>query len=122
MDPRYSAQDLVRCIDCEDPASLFCHSCLNYFCPDHGDQHASQVGFFMHDVTDIMYRYWRQCSHHPGFKCTIRCPGCNSNICEKCTSRLHKNHYISGFSAAVTRQTGINFNILRFLYSYAHCI
>ena len=97
MDPRHSAQDVVRCVLCKDAvAPVYCKVCHMYLCNDCLAQHLSDKSQ-VHSVVSLTQflstLHCPKCSYHPDNQCELYCDNCDCPICLHCvTSEKHKRH------------------------------
>nr|XP_034307655.1 E3 ubiquitin-protein ligase Midline-1 isoform X2 [Crassostrea gigas]XP_034307656.1 E3 ubiquitin-protein ligase Midline-1 isoform X2 [Crassostrea gigas]XP_034307657.1 E3 ubiquitin-protein ligase Midline-1 isoform X2 [Crassostrea gigas]XP_034307658.1 E3 ubiquitin-protein ligase Midline-1 isoform X2 [Crassostrea gigas]XP_034307659.1 E3 ubiquitin-protein ligase Midline-1 isoform X2 [Crassostrea gigas]XP_034307660.1 E3 ubiquitin-protein ligase Midline-1 isoform X2 [Crassostrea gigas]XP_03430766 len=99
MDPRLSAQDVVRCDLCEDHLVQnycdFCHVklcklCIGEHISDEYDKHKI-VPFQQRESTLI----FPICKKHSKETCKLQCMSCNNYICAKCLIlKEHKGHNV----------------------------
>ncbi|XP_061167921.1 uncharacterized protein LOC133176881 [Saccostrea echinata] len=100
MDPRKSAQDIIRCDLCEDAIVQmycdFCHanlcfSCIGKHISDDYDKH--KVVPFQQRKSTLIYP---KCTTHQTRGCEFHCKTCNTFVCSLCTiSDTHKGHTVS---------------------------
>ncbi|XP_062585027.1 E3 ubiquitin-protein ligase TRIM45-like [Saccostrea cucullata] len=97
MDPRLSAQDVIRCTVCKDKiVQMYCNLCHMNLCKDCVGEHISDVSK-KHDVVPFELRrsklVYPQCKTHSEENCEMLCEDCNIPACPKCgTSSTHKRH------------------------------
>ncbi|XP_052704880.1 E3 ubiquitin-protein ligase TRIM71-like [Crassostrea angulata] len=97
MDPRNSAQDLVRCTLCQDSvAPMYCEVCHIYLCKDCVEKHLSDSSK-VHKVVSLKQYLTSlsnpKCRKHPAKQCELHCEQCNIPICAKCiSSGKHSGH------------------------------
>ncbi|XP_055999643.1 uncharacterized protein LOC125656909 [Ostrea edulis] len=107
MDPRHSAQDVVRCDLCETATVQmycdFCHvnlcfSCIGKHIADDYEKH--KVVPFQNRKSTLIYP---KCSTHQKKVCELLCKECDMSVCSLCidnqlSSDKHKGHTFSIFS------------------------
>ena len=95
MDPKNSAQDLVRCHLCEKPFPLyFCEHCDTNLCPSCAGKHLLD-GSTVHKVLSIKHRWsgYPNCSIHCIKRNELYCKQCHIPICVQCAcSTEHRGH------------------------------
>ncbi|XP_061186697.1 E3 ubiquitin-protein ligase TRIM71-like [Saccostrea echinata] len=97
MDPRFSAQDVIRCDLCETAVVQmhcdFCHvnlckPCIGDHISDEYDEH--KIVPFQKRKSTLIYP---KCTTHQTKFCDLQCKECNIPICSLCsTSQQHKGH------------------------------
>ncbi|XP_055999600.1 uncharacterized protein LOC125655527 [Ostrea edulis] len=96
MDPRQSAQDVVRCDLCETAIVQmycdFCHvnlcfACIGKHIADDYDKH--KVVPFQNRKSTLIYP---KCSTHQTEKCKLHCKECDKFVCSLCAADKHKGH------------------------------
>nr|XP_022305039.1 uncharacterized protein LOC111112036 isoform X1 [Crassostrea virginica] len=90
MDPRHSAQDVVRCALCRDAvAPLYCNVCHTHLCGDCVEKHFSDKSK-VHNVVPLEQFLstlnYPKCSTHPAKQCELQCEQCDIPICTSCIS------------------------------------
>nr|XP_022304494.1 tripartite motif-containing protein 2-like isoform X2 [Crassostrea virginica] len=90
MDPRHSAQDVVRCALCRDAvAPLYCNVCHTHLCGDCVAKHFSDKSK-VHTVVPLEQFLstlnYPKCPTHPTKQCELRCEQCDIPICSSCIS------------------------------------
>nr|XP_022304526.1 tripartite motif-containing protein 2-like [Crassostrea virginica] len=90
MDPRYSAQDVVRCALCRDAvAPLYCNVCHTHLCKDCVEKHFSDKSK-VHNVVPLEQFLstlnYPKCPTHPTKQCELHCEQCDIPICSSCIS------------------------------------
>nr|XP_022305044.1 uncharacterized protein LOC111112037 isoform X3 [Crassostrea virginica] len=90
MDPRYSAQDVVRCALCRDAvAPLYCNVCHTHLCKDCVEKHFSDKSK-VHNVVPLEQFLstlnYPKCPTHPTKQCELSCEQCDIPICTSCIS------------------------------------
>nr|XP_022305807.1 uncharacterized protein LOC111112568 [Crassostrea virginica]XP_022305808.1 uncharacterized protein LOC111112568 [Crassostrea virginica] len=90
MDPRYSAQDVVRCALCRDAvAPLYCNVCHTHLCKDCVEKHFSDKSK-VHNVVPLEQFLstlnYPKCPTHPTKQCELQCEQCDIPICISCIS------------------------------------
>nr|XP_022309173.1 uncharacterized protein LOC111114921 [Crassostrea virginica]XP_022309174.1 uncharacterized protein LOC111114921 [Crassostrea virginica] len=90
MDPRYSAQEVVRCALCRDAvAPLYCNVCHTHLCGDCVAKHFSDKSK-VHTVVPLEQFLstlnYPKCPTHPTKQCELQCEQCDIPICTSCIS------------------------------------
>nr|XP_022303929.1 uncharacterized protein LOC111111319 [Crassostrea virginica] len=90
MDPRHSAQDVVRCALCRDAvAPLYCNVCHTHLCKDCVEKHFSDKSK-VHNVVPLEQFLstlnYPKCPTHPTKQCELQCEQCDIPICTSCIS------------------------------------
>ncbi|XP_022304380.2 uncharacterized protein LOC111111600 [Crassostrea virginica] len=90
MDPRYCAQDVVRCALCRDAvAPLYCNVCHTHLCGDCVTKHFSDKSK-VHNVVPLEQFLstlnYPKCPTHPTKQCELHCEQCDIPICTSCIS------------------------------------
>nr|XP_022304523.1 uncharacterized protein LOC111111692 [Crassostrea virginica] len=90
MDPRYSAQDVVRCALCRDAvAPMYCNVCHTHLCKDCVEKHFSDKSK-VHNVVPLEQFLstlnYPKCPTHPTKQCELHCEQCDIPICSSCIS------------------------------------
>ncbi|XP_052703021.1 uncharacterized protein LOC128179598 [Crassostrea angulata] len=97
MDPRYSAQDVVRCTLCRDSvAPMYCAVCHIHLCNECVDKHFSDSSK-VHNVVPLKQYLntlnYPKCRQHPTKQCELHCEQCDIPICAQCIStQKHLGH------------------------------
>lgn len=97
MDPRYSAQDAVRCTLCKGSiAPMHCDICHVNLCKDCVETHISDVTKD-HKVVPLKHRgftpAYPKCPQHSLKQCELHCEQCRNPICAFCiSSEKQKGH------------------------------
>ncbi|XP_061165685.1 uncharacterized protein LOC133174600 [Saccostrea echinata] len=100
MDPRTSAQDLMRCDLCETTVvQMHCDTCLVNLCKACVGEHMISDESNDHKVVKFQARkstlLYPRCTTHRDNSCELHCKECNTPICSACiASRNHKEHDI----------------------------
>lgn len=99
MDPRLSAQDVVRCDLCKDNVVQkycdFCHVklcklCIGEHISDEYDKH--KIVSFQQRKSTLIFPI---CKKHSKETCKLQCMSCNNSICAKCSIlKEHKDHNV----------------------------
>ncbi|XP_062582743.1 E3 ubiquitin-protein ligase TRIM71-like [Saccostrea cucullata] len=101
MDPRTSAQDVMRCDLCETAVvQMHCDTCLVNLCKACVGEHISKDESKDHKVVKFQSRkstpLYPECKHHNKQQCTMYCKQCDIPVCTKClTSDQHLGHKLS---------------------------
>ncbi|XP_078320371.1 uncharacterized protein LOC111111839 [Crassostrea virginica] len=90
MDPRHSAQDVVRCALCRDAvAPMYCNVCHTHLCKDCVEKHFSDKSK-VHSVVPLEQFLstlnYPKCPTHPTKQCELHCQQCDIPICTSCIS------------------------------------
>ncbi|XP_078311106.1 uncharacterized protein LOC111136045 isoform X2 [Crassostrea virginica] len=99
MDPRHSAQDVLRCSLCKTELALMhCNVCHTHLCKDCVLIHFSDKSQ-AHNVVPIEQFLstlsYPKCSNHPTKQCELHCKQCDIPICSSCvSSKKHFGHEI----------------------------
>eukprot|EP00105_Crassostrea_gigas_P044043 XP_019928191.1 PREDICTED: zinc finger protein RFP [Crassostrea gigas] len=97
MDPRNSAQDVVRCTLCQySVAPMYCEVCLIHMCKDCVEKHLSDSSI-VHKVVPLKQYLttlnYPKCKKHPTKQCELHCEQCDIPICAQCiSSKKHLRH------------------------------
>eukprot|EP00105_Crassostrea_gigas_P036634 XP_019920782.1 PREDICTED: tripartite motif-containing protein 45 [Crassostrea gigas] len=97
MDPRSSAQDVVRCDVCDTPVPpLHCDFCQTNLCKACVGEHMLDLSK-KHQVVPFQDRgstpYYPICTKHSPKQCELHCEQCDIPICAHCvSSESHKHH------------------------------
>eukprot|EP00105_Crassostrea_gigas_P040006 XP_019924154.1 PREDICTED: tripartite motif-containing protein 45-like [Crassostrea gigas] len=97
MDPRHSAQDVVRCDVCDTPVPpLHCDFCQTNLCTACVGEHMLDLSK-KHQVVPFQDRgstpNYPICTKHSPKQCELHCEQCDIPICVHCvSSESHKNH------------------------------
>nr|XP_011433467.2 uncharacterized protein LOC105318413 [Crassostrea gigas] len=97
MDPRNSAQDVVRCTLCQTSvAPKYCEVCHTHLCEDCEKKHLS-ASFENHKVVSLQQYFttltYPKCKKHPTEHCKLHCRQCDIPICTQCvSSKKHLRH------------------------------
>ncbi|XP_065925156.1 E3 ubiquitin-protein ligase TRIM71-like [Magallana gigas] len=97
MDPRNSAQDVVRCTLCQySVAPMYCEVCLIHLCKDCVEKHFSDSSK-VHKVVPLKQYLttlnYPKCRKHPTKQCELHCEQCDIPICAQCiSSKKHLGH------------------------------
>ncbi|XP_052704432.1 uncharacterized protein LOC128180386 [Crassostrea angulata] len=96
MDPRTSAQDVVRCTLCQySVAPMYCEVCHIHLCKDCVETHFSDSSK-VHKVVSLKQYLttlnYPKCRKHPTKQCELHCEQCDIPICALCISGEHLGH------------------------------
>ncbi|XP_052707965.1 uncharacterized protein LOC128183113 [Crassostrea angulata] len=97
MDPRNSAQDVVRCTLCQESvAPMYCEVCHIHLCKDCVETHFSDSSK-VHKVVPLKQYLttlnYPKCRKHPTKQCELHCERCDIPICVQCiSSKKHLGH------------------------------
>ncbi|XP_062619764.1 tripartite motif-containing protein 55-like isoform X2 [Saccostrea cucullata] len=100
MDPRTSAQDVMRCDLCETAVvQMHCDTCLVNLCKSCVGEHISKDESKDHKVVKFQFRkstpLYPGCNHHVKERCEMYCNQCDIPVCVYCiTSDQHQGHKI----------------------------
>ncbi|XP_062605498.1 uncharacterized protein LOC134267291 [Saccostrea cucullata] len=94
MDPRYSAQDVLRCALCETPVPpMYCDLCHVKLCKACVGEHLSDLSKEHKVVSYKQKGTSPKCPTHGGKLCELYCKECDLPVCSFClTSNFHKGH------------------------------
>lgn len=110
MDPRKSAQDIIRCDLCETPdPPLYCDICQISLCKACTGGHILKESK-LHIVVPIKHRQptpiLPKCPEHTAKLCELHCERCNSPICLHCiTSKKHAGHGVVDILDFIDKKT-----------------
>lgn len=110
MDPRKSAQDIIRCDLCETPdPPLYCDICQISLCKACTGGHILKESK-LHIVVPIKHRQSTpilpKCPEHTAKLCELHCERCNSPICLHCiTSKKHAGHSVVDILDFIEKKT-----------------
>ena len=93
MDPRHSAQNVLRCTLCKSELALMhCNFCYTHLCKKCKVIHLSDKSQ-SHDVVPIEQLNYPKCKHHPTEQREFYCKQCDIPICTSCiSSGKHSGH------------------------------
>ncbi|XP_052705859.1 E3 ubiquitin-protein ligase TRIM71-like [Crassostrea angulata] len=112
MDPRNSAQDVVRCTLCQDSvAPMYCEVCHIHLCKDCVETHLSDSSK-VHKVVSLKQYLTTlnnpKCRKHHEKQCELHCEQCDIPICAKCiSSGKHSGHKKIDIFQSFEIKTGI---------------
>ncbi|XP_052704430.1 uncharacterized protein LOC128180385 [Crassostrea angulata] len=112
MDPRRSAQDVVRCTLCQySVAPMYCEVCHIHLCKDCVETHLSDSSK-VHKVVSLKQYLttlnYPKCRKHPTKQCELHCEQCDIPICAKCiSSGKHSGHKKIDIFQSFEIKTGI---------------
>ncbi|XP_061168991.1 E3 ubiquitin-protein ligase TRIM45-like [Saccostrea echinata] len=98
MDPRTSAQDVMRCDLCETAVvQMHCDTCLVNLCTACVGKHMISDESKDHKVVKFQSRksalLFPRCTTHTDNSCELHCKECNIPVCSACIdSKKHKDH------------------------------
>ncbi|XP_061178985.1 tripartite motif-containing protein 55-like [Saccostrea echinata] len=99
MDPRHSAQDVIRCDLCETAkVQMYCDFCHVSLCKPCIGEHIADE-YDKHKIVPYQQRkstlIYPKCATHPTKTCDLQCRECNIPVCSLCSaSQQHKGHSI----------------------------
>ena len=87
MDPRQSAQDVLRCALCRDAvAPLYCNVCHIHLFGNCVAKHFSYKSKIHNAFQIEQFLSTLKCPTHPAKQCELQCEQCNTPICISCIS------------------------------------
>ena len=87
MDPRYSAQDVLRCALCRDAVALmYCNVCHIHLCKECVEKHFSDKTRLHNVVPFEQFLPTLKCPTQPTKHCELHCEQCDTPFCTDCTS------------------------------------
>ncbi|XP_062569990.1 tripartite motif-containing protein 55-like [Saccostrea cucullata] len=98
MDPRTSAQDVMRCDLCETAVvQMHCDTCLVNLCTACVGKHVISDQTKKHEIVSFELRksttIYPRCKSHNKEQCTMYCKKCDISVCETCiASDQHLGH------------------------------
>ncbi|XP_062620705.1 E3 ubiquitin-protein ligase TRIM45-like [Saccostrea cucullata] len=98
MDPRTSAQDVMRCDLCETAVvQMHCDTCLVNLCKACVGEHISTGESKDHKVVKFQDKkstlLYPRCTIHAENSCELHCKECDIPVCSTCiASKTHKDH------------------------------
>uniref|UniRef100_K1QC20 Tripartite motif-containing protein 2 n=1 Tax=Magallana gigas TaxID=29159 RepID=K1QC20_MAGGI len=125
MDPRNSAQDVVRCTLCQDSvAPMYCEVCHIHLCKDCVETHLSDSSK-VHKVVSLKQYLTTlnnpKCRKHHEKQCELHCEQCDIPICAKCiSSGKHSGHKKIDIFQSFEIKTGILEKILQELEKFIY--
>lgn len=108
MDPRLSAQDVLRCRLCESPSPpMYCDICHIYLCKACVEEHLSDLSG-VHNVIPFQNRLSSNlCRIHSSKECELFCERCVIPMCVQCASKEHNGHGYVGMVKALDSQKAV---------------
>ena len=109
MDPRSSAQDVVRCDVCDTPVPpLHCDFCQTNLCKACVGEHMLDFSK-KHQVVPFQDRgstpNYPNCSEHVKEQCKVYCEQCDVSVCIYCLStQNHQNHNLVDILSIIERK------------------
>lgn len=109
MDPQYSAQDVLRCDQCDALVpKLYCDICHHNLCKNCVGQHLLDESK-KHNVVPFKNRrstvFYPSCQKHTRKQCELFCEQCASPICSSCVSSSeHNGHKLLDIFESLERQ------------------
>lgn len=104
MDPRRSAQDVLRCDPCETPVPpYYCDLCNVNLCKKCAGEHLLDENK-EHKVVPIKQRRstnFPECQSHFQKLCELFCENCEIAICRLCALSTHLGHEIVGQASPI---------------------
>ncbi|XP_062622243.1 tripartite motif-containing protein 2-like [Saccostrea cucullata] len=96
MDPRFSAQDVLRCDLCETPVPpMYCDFCHVKLCKACVGEHLFDLSkehkIVPFKQSESAYNY-PKCATHINKPCELHCKKCNIPVCSFCVSDKHNGH------------------------------
>ncbi|XP_062619209.1 uncharacterized protein LOC134280768 [Saccostrea cucullata] len=110
MDPRTSAQDIMRCDLCETAVvQMHCDTCLVNLCKACVGEHMISDQSKKHEIVPFKLRkstpLYPICKLHHNQQCTMYCNQCDITVCTKCiASDQHLSHKFSEILQIVERK------------------
>ncbi|XP_052707159.1 uncharacterized protein LOC128182520 [Crassostrea angulata] len=110
MDPRHSAQDVVRCDVCETPVPpLHCDFCQTNLCKACVGEHILDLSR-KHQVVSYRDRgttpNYPNCSEHVKEQCKLYCEQCDISVCVYCIpTQNHQSHKLVDILSITERKT-----------------
>lgn len=100
MDPRYSAQDVLRCTLCKTAAAVkFCDYCIVHLCNNCVENHRfTENGTDFRECSIVPLQKflsslkYPNCSYHSARQSKLHCKRCDVSICTICEHGQHQGH------------------------------
>ncbi|XP_048729648.2 E3 ubiquitin-protein ligase TRIM71-like [Ostrea edulis] len=98
MDPRTSAQDVMRCDLCETAlVQMYCDTCFVSLCKACVGEHMISDELRKHDIITFQFRksapLYPDCASHDKERCEMYCSPCRIPVCHTClASNQHLSH------------------------------
>jgi len=94
-----------ECVECDEPATLFCHSCGDLCAGCSASVHSNAKS---HTVCDIRLKPARFCAEHKDEPVKLYCNGCQKLVCALCAGiGNHKGHDMAEIEKAAETQSAI---------------
>ncbi|XP_055998947.1 uncharacterized protein LOC130047615 [Ostrea edulis] len=93
-----AAQDVIKCDLCSNSVELQCNRCDVRLCGQCVSKHVSKIQT-THEIVTFIGRksdpILPTCQFHLNAKCELKCLTCDSVVCSKCITTVHKFHDIA---------------------------